>query len=271
MSCGSTEATLGQNLTLVSNQPFSLVCSLENTSAEEFSAMLFTSQLSPGGQRSGSLSTPRVAGNTVTQVTLPFQPVFQNGTYTYTFTLTDSETSKPLANEVTLTGTLGSADGKQVRIMTATVDKGAYQWGEVFTLALSLDVPEGKSAADVTATVVMQDMDGQVCSTLLEKRILTKAEDTLKLTFPKVAGTCVNAIGLILQSKDGTIVDKRTIAVGLTLEETAGMTPATGQDMAVQESGSGLSTLMIGVLVFVVVFLVVLVGYAMMRRKSSVV
>lgn len=271
LSCGSTEATLGQNFDLTPDQPISLVCSLTNTSAESVSVMLLGKMFVPGQSLpNGTSADATLEGNETAQVQLSFGPVFRNGDYIFTFVPLDTATGQPIGSEVKVIGTLGSADGKQVRIMAATLDKGVYQWGEAFILALALDVPEGKSAADVTATVVMQDKDGKSCSTLLEKRVLTKTEEDLSLVFPKEAGQCVNALGLTLQSKDGKIVDKKILAVGLTYGEAA---PTSDMEPGVvtEESGSGLSVLMIGALVFVVVFLLVLVGYAMTHRKRSVV
>jgi hypothetical protein len=269
VSCGSTETTLGENFGITPDQPIALVCSLKNSSAQSVSVMLLGKLLSPGqSQPSGSSTDVVLDGNATVQAKLSFAPVFRNGTYVFTFVAFDAMTGKPIGAESTLTGTLGSTNDKQIRIASASLEKGEYRWGDTFDLDLFLDVPEGRSLSDITTTVVMQDKDGQTCSTLAERRLLTKAADKLALTFPKEAGECINALNVTLQSKDGKVVDKKILAVGLVYSETV-MTPNAGQETATPQSG--MSPLAIGILVFVAVFLVVLVGYTLMKRKSPVV
>lgn len=207
-------------------------------------------------------------GASLTEVTLRFPMVLQSGTYQYSFVLSDLETKEPIAGAVSYTRKF-STDRAWIDVVS--VDQKQYHWGAPVTLGLSLHIPDEQSLESqaLTVDVTMRDSAEKTCATLAERLPVRQAADTYPLRFPE-KGSCTNTLVIVLRGKDGTVIDQKTIAVNLAMNETAlGKRPVT----ALSEVGlfGEVSKVLMGGLVLTILVLTILAGYFLFfHRKKRV-
>ncbi len=255
----------GGIFTLDGGEKVSFSCGAKTTDAKAgFSAMLVGKQVDPQGALAGS-------GSSLTQessnTTLEFPAVFQPGLYTYTFSLIDTKTKQPLAEDIVLTGKVEGGK-EQPRILSVTLDKERYEWGMPAALTALLEVSNGDTpqSKGLTLAVSLQDKEGKMCRMLIDDQPIEVVQDTYQFTLPE-AGACANTLEVVLKTKQGDkgmILDKKLVAFGVPEMKTfdgEGFTLPNGGFLAALPQ-----SLLIGLVVTGGLFLV-LIGYFLMKKK----
>lgn len=201
--------------TLVSGQPTVFSCTAKNVNMDKSVTLLVLGKETKDKMMpvtsSADLSLPVGASG---EVTMQFPAIFQPGSYEYVFSVYDTETKALVSKEVVLSGVLKGAE--QPAILSVIPDKDRYEWGAPFLFSLSLAMPKGEEFVPETlsVTATLQDMHGQSCLTLIDHQTLVKAEDLYQTIFPETA-PCTNVLEVTLTDKDGTLLDKKLLAIGL--------------------------------------------------------
>lgn len=213
----------GSSFTLSAGKTTTFVCTAKQTKAgETVTALLLGKQAYGTEAPAASANTLSLADAAVT-TTLTFPVVYASGKYTYTFSLINTATQKVMVPEMTLIGTLKGTE--QASIQTMSIREKNPLWGAPVTLNLALSLPEGQTLETdpIMLRVAMQDTEGQECAVLVENQAVTQVGGTNTLTLPQ-HGSCTNLLSVTLYAADKTMLDQKTLAVGI-IERSATQVP----------------------------------------------
>ncbi len=150
---------------------------------------------------------------TDTATTTPvFPPIFQSGTYRHTFSLIDTATQQPLAEELVLLGTLKGIE--QPPIKTVSIEQETPLWEAPFILSMSLEFPEGTDFEKEVYFLhaALQGIRDKECAVLVENTPIVGKEMKLDLAIPQKE-ECTNVVNVTLRDMTGFVVDERTVTV----------------------------------------------------------
>jgi|GEM_PF-7070770 len=211
----SEDKTFGASgsFALTAGQAPSFTCDIVNASDREVTTML----LGKGAGASTSFATGTnvtLVSNANATTTLSFEPLYQPGEYSFRFSLIDTATKELTTKEMVLMGTLGGE--QKPSLGTFSVDKEAYAWQDPFMLTATSTVPAGYDLEKekVTLRVALLDPLGNECHVFTEGVTVSSSEIKQNFTFP-AQGSCANSLAMTLKDKDGTVLDKKMVAVSL--------------------------------------------------------
>jgi len=271
LTCAPKSGSIeGGKFSLKAGELIQFSCTVTNQ-GESFSGMLLGKQFLGEQAQGASSSDVKIDKGGKSDASLQFPAVSSSGNYRFTFVVMDYKTKAATSKEVSLTGVLGGE--AQPSITNASIADGKYEWSAPFALTLALTLPQGKTLDPkaVSFDAVMVDQAGQSCGTVVNGQAVTQDTDTYKLKFPE-RGSCVNnALLVILKNATGTAIDKKTLAVNITLPantQAQVQEPAQVQTSTSMEApaSSGLKTVMIA-LIATALLVLALAGYFVLRRK----
>lgn len=238
-------------------------CSVKNAGTASTSVFMSITRKLDGSNTEASIVRIFVPLNasesTTTQIFIP--AVFENGSYTYTFTLmtsigpVDSEKEgTPFGNTLTLSS--APLNRPSMKISSATLDKTAYASGDVAKLSLSVLSSSGTTTQPYYVYITSINSTGVVCKTLLHDGPSMKNESVY--TFGVLVDPLCNTTAIRVQilSTEGFPTDTKEFA----------MTPLGGEKQGVSSLGN---YLLVGGVVAILLIMIGVYYYAMKRRSPK--
>lgn len=210
----TTEGSKPLQFEIIPGTPIALNCFVQNSTEQEFTTLLLVKQTGPGGV-SASSSDMKITEKSSSQATLTFNPVFQTGSYLFSFSLIDTATKQPIGTDFIMVGTIEG--GEQPHILRVFTDKTSYNWADPIKLSLFMSYPEYVDNIPLRTEVIMLDESNNLCVNLTPEDILLKNQRTIDidLVLPNKDAECANTLTLTNKLIDGTIIEKKSVAINL--------------------------------------------------------